>query len=116
MARQLLSLDPEPFYRAVIFYKYSGLHSLPLQTYTDPTTGQRFDYHRVSVFGPYEKPGPARAMVKREIGYADKGYSNFYDYSQPMGQRTSYPVSDVQGHVEIGVPSWGIHTPSTETK
>lgn len=109
MARQLLTLDPDPLYRTVVFLKYSGLHGLPIQSYTDESTGQTYDYHRVRVFGPYEKPGPARAMIKREVTHAEKGYSNFYDYTLPMGQRTPFTVSDVQGIVQSGVPAWGLH-------
>jgi hypothetical protein len=109
MARQLLTLDPDPLYRTVVFFKYSGPHGLPMQSYTDETTGQTYDYHRVRVFGPYEKPGPARAMIKREEQHAKKGYSNYYDFTLPQGQRVSYTVSDVQGIVQTGVPAWGLH-------
>jgi hypothetical protein len=109
MARQLLTLDPDPLYRTVVFFKYSGLHGLPIQTYTDETTGQTYFYHKVRVFGPYEKPGPARAMVKREKDHAEKGYSNYFDYTLPYAQRVMYPVSIVQGIVQTGVPAWGIH-------
>jgi len=109
MARQLLTLDPDPLYRTVVFFQYSGPHGLPMQTYTDETTGQTYLYHRVRVFGPYEKPGPARAMIKREVQHAEKGYSNYCDYTAPMNQRVLYSVFDVQGIVQTGVPAWGLH-------
>lgn len=107
MARELSSIEPEEQYRAVILYKHSGMHDLTMKTYTD-TDGQTYDYHRVYVFGPYEKPGPAKAMVKRDIRHAEQGYRSYYDWSQPYNQRTEFPVSDVHGIIESSVPVWGL--------
>jgi hypothetical protein len=108
MARQLLTLEPDPLYRAVILYKHSGLHDLTLETYTD-RDGKVYEYHRVYVFGPYEKPGPANATIKREKKYVQQGYRNYYDFSLPPGQRVPFPVVDVQGIVEDALPVWGLH-------
>lgn len=108
MARQLLTLEPEPLYRAVMFYKYSGLHGLPLRTYTD-RDGQTYDYHRVYVFGPYEKPGPAKQAIKRGDSHTALGYRDYYDFTLPSGQRVPYSVSESQGIVESSVAFWGLH-------
>lgn len=108
MARQLVGLEPEPMYRAVILYKYSGLHDLPMQTYLD-TNGDTHEYHKVFVYGPYEKPGPAASMVKREGKYAKQGYRNHYDFTKPYGPaRTGSmcEVSEVIGLVEHATPVW----------
>lgn len=108
MARQLVGLAPEPMYRAVILYKYSGLHDLELSHYLD-TNGDIHEYHKVFVYGPYEKPGPAAAMVKREAKYTKQGYRNHYDFSLPYGPArtaSACEVSEVIGLVESATPVW----------
>lgn len=106
MARQLTSIDPETQYRAVTFYKHSGMHHMPMKTYTD-RNGNTYEYHRVSVFGPYEKPGPANAMLKREAKYVKEGYRNAYDYSLPHNQRVPIPVAEFESILEESTPIWG---------
>lgn len=108
MARQLIGLEPEPMFRAVILYKYSGLHDLPLLTYTDQE-GEVHEYHKVVVYGPFDKPSPAQQAVKRDAGYAQKGYRNHYDFTVPYGPArtaTECKVSDLVGLVEIATPLW----------
>jgi hypothetical protein len=108
MARQLTSIDPEPQYRAVIFYKHSGQHDLPMQTYTDKD-GNTYEYHRVYAFGPYEKPGPAQAMVKRDLRYASPAYSyrNYYMRDTNSKVSATFPVAESLGIVEESLPVWG---------
>lgn len=108
MARQLLTLVPEPLYRAVVLLKYSGLHGMPLKQYTD-TTGETYDYHSVRVYGPYEKPGTARAQVNREKNHAAKGYSRWCRHNPVTRGYDYFDVAEVQGFVESGVPAWGLH-------
>lgn len=108
MARQFVGLEPEPLYRAVILYKYSGMHDLPLLAYLD-TNGEAHEYHAAYVYGPYEKPGPAQTMVKREGKYAKQGYRNHYDYDLPYGPARSASVckvAEVIGLVEETTPKW----------
>jgi hypothetical protein len=108
VARQLIGLEPEPMFRAVILYKYSGVHKLPLLTYTDQE-GEDHEYHSVVVYGPFEKPHPAQQAVKRDVGYAKKGYRNHYDFSMPYGparDATKCEVSEIIGLVEIATPLW----------
>jgi hypothetical protein len=108
MARQLSSIEPEPWYRAVIFYKYSGLHGMPLERYTD-RDGRTYEYHRVYVFGPYEKPGTAKSLIKRETGYAKKGYRNYPVYDPQTRKNLQFDVADVDGVIESCLPMWGLH-------
>ncbi len=108
MARQLTTIDPEPQYRAVIFYKYSGLHGLPMETYTD-RDGRIYEYHRVHAFGPYEKPGTAKTMISRETRYAGLGYRNHYIHNPQTRTNTFFDVADVQGYIESSLPLWGLH-------
>lgn len=108
MARQLSTIDPEPQYRAVIFYKYSGLHNLPMEHYTD-RDGWIYGYHRVYVFGPYEKPGTAKTLIKRETRYAGLGYRNHSIYDAQTRSSTMFDVADVEGIVESSLPLWGLH-------
>lgn len=108
MARQLSSIEPEPQYRAVVFYKYSGLHGMPLEIYTD-TDGRTYDYHRVHVFGPYEKPGTAKSLVNRETRYAKLGYRNYPVYDPQTRKNVQFDVADVSGIIESSLPLWGLH-------
>lgn len=108
MARQLLTLVPSPLYRAVVFLKYSGMHGMQIAYYTD-SSGETFDYHSVRVFGPYETPGKARAMVSREKTHAEKGYSRWCQHDPVTRGYTYFDVAEVQGVVESGTTAWGLH-------
>jgi hypothetical protein len=108
MARQLLTLEPEPLYRVVGLYKYAGLHNLPMKLYTD-RNGHPHEYHMAYVFGPYEAPRTANAMVSRENRHAKIGYRRYYDFSLPHNQRVPYEVSDSDVFVEEALPVWGLH-------
>lgn len=108
MARQLTTIDPEPQFRAVIFYKYSGLHGLPMEIYTD-RDGRVYEYHRVYAFGPYEKPGAANAMIKRETRYAGLGYRNYSIYDPQTRSSTQFDVAHVEGFLQSSLPLWGLH-------
>lgn len=106
MARQLTGLEPATQYRAVTFYKHSGAHGLPMYTYVD-RDGKTYQYHRVSVFGPYEKPGPAKNMIKREERFVKQGYRNYYDFNLLPDQRVPYAVATTESLVEESTPIWG---------
>lgn len=82
------------------------MHNLPMETYTDKE-GNTYEYHRVSIFGPYEKPSTAKSLLKREERFVDRGYREYYDYNSP--NRDSYPVADMQGIIEACTPVWGLH-------
>lgn len=81
---------------------------MDLKTYTD-IDGVTYNYHTVRVFGPYEKPGTAKSLVKREKRHAEQGYSDWYNWSAPVNQRKAFKVADVEGIVEVSTPVWGFH-------
>lgn len=71
MARDYLTLEPTKLYRAVVLYRYPGLHTMELKHYTRPD-GTVIPYHSVEIFGPYGVKGPATSGIKRAIKWSKR--------------------------------------------
>lgn len=95
-----MSLEPEPQYRAVGLYLYSGVHDLELKTYTD-AEGVSHKYHSAEVYGPHAKGQATSALTKME--------KQHIRYSQPGAWYSRARIGttpQAEFFIEVYEPQW----------
>lgn len=106
--------DPQPVYRAVIFYLYPGLSKGDPKTYRD-ANGVEYKYHSVEAYGPYGTKAPATSQITSAIrhheGWVKAGhYLTRRVWNSQLGRSVDEPtghgVPSVVGFVEEQIPDW----------
>jgi hypothetical protein len=79
--------------------KFSGMHSMPLQTYTK-ADGSTIDYHLAEAYGIYNTEPSAKGALTREVRHA-KSYGKWVrEFS------LSEKPSEIDAFVEVSDTSW----------
>lgn len=116
MSRRIgVSLDnPQPVYRAVVLWLYSGLTNRELKRYTT-VDGTTYLYHESTAYGPYETKAPATSQITSALrnheGLKKNGHYEFrHQWNTALGKSERVPTGDsvpeITAFVEEQLPSW----------